>query len=52
VDGFREAMEALLHPDVAAVAARRGLARAETFRWDRTAAHVWQAYHAAMESPL
>jgi glycosyltransferase involved in cell wall biosynthesis len=47
VSGFRDAMDALLHPDVAAVATRRGLARAETFRWDVCAQHAWRAYQAA-----
>ena len=50
VTGFRDAMDALLHPDVAAVAARRGLARAESFRWDVCAQHAWRAYAAALES--
>lgn len=49
VEGFRDAMDALLHPDVAAVASRRGLARAAEFRWDRCAERVWQAYRAALE---
>jgi glycosyltransferase involved in cell wall biosynthesis len=50
VAGFRDAMDALLHPDVAAVAARRGLARAESFRWDVCAQHAWRAYTAALEA--
>jgi glycosyltransferase involved in cell wall biosynthesis len=49
VTGFRDAMEALLHADVAAVAIARGLARAAEFRWDRCAERVWQAYRAALE---
>lgn len=50
VDGFRDAMDALLHPDVAAVAARRGLVRAATYRWDVCAQHCWRAYEAAREA--
>ena len=50
VDGFRDAMDALLHPDVAAVAARRGLARARSFQWDVCAQHAWRAYTAALEA--
>jgi alpha-1,3-rhamnosyl/mannosyltransferase len=50
VDGFRDVMEALLHPDVAAVAARRGLARARSFTWDTCAQHAWRAYRAAHEA--
>jgi glycosyltransferase involved in cell wall biosynthesis len=49
VDGFRDAMDALLHPDVAAVAARRGLARAEGFLWETCAQHAWRAYASALE---
>ena len=48
-NGFREAMEALLHPDVAAVATAQGLARAAEFRWDQCAERVWRAYLAALE---
>jgi glycosyltransferase involved in cell wall biosynthesis len=48
VAGFRDAMDALLHPDVAAVAARRGLVRAESFRWDVCAQHAWRAYTSAL----
>lgn len=51
VDGFRDAMDALLHPDVAAVAARRGLARAASFSWDVCAHHAWRAYTSAMGMP-
>ena len=40
---------ALLHPDVAAVATARGLARAAEFRWDQCAERVWRAYLAALE---
>ena len=50
IAGFRDAMDALLHPDIAAVAARRGLARAESFRWDVCAQHAWHAYRAALEA--
>jgi glycosyltransferase involved in cell wall biosynthesis len=50
VEGFRDGMDALLHPDVAAVAARRGLARAATFRWEICAQHAWRAYTAAFEA--
>ena len=49
VAGFRDAMDALLHPDVAALASQRGLARAEAFRWDECARHAWRAYVAASE---
>jgi len=48
VAGFRDAMDALLHPDVAAAAARRGLVRAESFRWDVCAQHAWRAYTSAL----
>jgi glycosyltransferase involved in cell wall biosynthesis len=49
VTGLREAMAALLDPEVAAAAARRGLARAKAFRWDDCARQVWRAYRAALE---
>jgi glycosyltransferase involved in cell wall biosynthesis len=50
VAGFRDAMEALLHADVAAAAASRGLARAQAFSWDECARRVWRAYVAALEA--
>jgi glycosyltransferase involved in cell wall biosynthesis len=50
VEGFRDAMDALLHADVAAVASARGLARAAQFRWPHCAAQVWRAYQSALES--
>jgi glycosyltransferase involved in cell wall biosynthesis len=50
VEGFRDGMDALLHSDVAAVAARRGLVRAESFRWETCAQHAWRAYTAAFET--
>jgi glycosyltransferase involved in cell wall biosynthesis len=50
VTGFRDAMEALLHPDVAAVASSRGLARAQAFSWNECAQRVWRAYVAALEA--
>jgi alpha-1,3-rhamnosyl/mannosyltransferase len=49
VTGLRDAMAALLDPEVAAAAAKRGLARADAFRWDDCANKVWRAYRAAME---
>jgi glycosyltransferase involved in cell wall biosynthesis len=51
VDGLCEAMDALLHPDVAAEATRRGLRRAASFRWDACARRAWRAYEAALEAP-
>jgi glycosyltransferase involved in cell wall biosynthesis len=48
VTGLHDAMAALLEPDVAADAARRGLSRAAAFRWDDCARLVWQAYGAAL----
>jgi glycosyltransferase involved in cell wall biosynthesis len=51
VDGFADAMDALLHPEMAALAARRGLARAAAFTWDVCARHVWRAYTAALGTP-
>jgi glycosyltransferase involved in cell wall biosynthesis len=51
VGGFRDAMDALLHPDVAAVASARGLARAAAFCWEQCAVQVWGAYQAALERP-
>lgn len=50
VSGFCDAMDALLHADVAAVASTRGLARAAEFRWDRCAVQVWRAYQSVLES--
>jgi glycosyltransferase involved in cell wall biosynthesis len=44
VDGLAAAMASLLEPDVALKAAARGVARAATFRWDRCAERVRQAY--------
>jgi alpha-1,3-rhamnosyl/mannosyltransferase len=49
VTGLHDAMAALLDTKVAAAAARRGLARAEAFRWDDCARKVWLAYQAALE---
>jgi glycosyltransferase involved in cell wall biosynthesis len=50
VTGLCDMMAALLDPDVAAAAARRGLARAAAFRWDDCARRVWKAYRSALES--
>jgi glycosyltransferase involved in cell wall biosynthesis len=50
VDGFRDAMEALLFPDVAAIASRRGLERAAEFQWASCARQAWRAYEAALET--
>jgi glycosyltransferase involved in cell wall biosynthesis len=48
VDGFTDAMAALLDPAVAAAAAARGTARAGSFSWDRCADQVGRAYDAAL----
>jgi glycosyltransferase involved in cell wall biosynthesis len=47
VDGFTEAMAALLDPDVACDATARGLLRAATYSWETCASHVRVAYAAA-----
>jgi glycosyltransferase involved in cell wall biosynthesis len=47
VDGFADAMARLLDPQVAREAAARGVARAASFSWERSARRVRDAYAAA-----
>lgn len=49
VEGFADALCAVLQPSEAEAAAARGLTRAEAFDWSRSARHMWAGYRAALE---